>query len=92
MACIAAHSDGCSALCSNNIRTARARNSGEYLLFGLLIRSFSQEVDPPINPGRFKLRFADRGATLPMTFGHEVAGEVVAVGDAVTDVAVGQSV
>ncbi len=27
-----------------------------------------------------KLRFSDRGAVLPMTFGHEIAGSVEAIG------------
>lgn len=37
-----------------------------------------------------KARVEDRGVRLPFTLGHEVAGEVVAVGDEVTEVAVGQ--
>ncbi len=34
------------------MRTARSRNSGEYL-FDLLIALFSQEIESPVNPGRF---------------------------------------
>lgn len=41
---------------------------------------------------RGKLRFADRGAKLPMTFGHEIAGEVVEVGGDVSAVKPGDSV
>jgi hypothetical protein len=51
---IAAHSDGCSPLCSSTIRTARSRTSGENLLLVLLvITPSSQELEPPTNPGRF---------------------------------------
>ena len=39
-----------------------------------------------------KLTFADRGAKLPMTFGHEVAGVVEAMGPDVTEVELGQQV
>ncbi|MEM8579611.1 MAG: alcohol dehydrogenase [Pseudomonadota bacterium] len=39
-----------------------------------------------------KLTFADRGAQLPMTFGHEIAGIVEAVGPEVTSVVPGQQV
>ena len=41
---------------------------------------------------RGKLRFADRGAKLPMTFGHEIAGEVIAKGEKANNVHIGQSV
>ena len=37
-----------------------------------------------------KMSMIDRGMKLPLTMGHEIAGEVVAVGDAVKDVAVGK--
>ncbi|MGB0246143.1 MAG: alcohol dehydrogenase catalytic domain-containing protein, partial [Paracoccaceae bacterium] len=39
-----------------------------------------------------KLTFAERGAVLPMTFGHEVAGIVQAVGPEVNSVKPGQQV
>ena len=39
-----------------------------------------------------RLTFTERGARLPMTFGHEIAGIVEAVGKAVTDVKPGQQV
>ena len=38
------------------------------------------------------LTFAKRGAQLPMTFGHEIAGIVEAVGDKVKNVSIGQQV
>lgn len=37
-----------------------------------------------------KLSMADRGLKLPLTMGHEIAGEVIAVGDAVRGVSVGK--
>ena len=37
-----------------------------------------------------KLSMADRGLKLPLTMGHEIAGEVIAVGDAVRGVTVGK--
>ena len=37
-----------------------------------------------------KLSMADRGLKLPLTMGHEIAGEVIAVGDAVQGVTVGK--
>ena len=39
-----------------------------------------------------KLTFTDRGARLPATMGHEIAGEVVSVGSDVSSVSIGQSV
>ena len=39
-----------------------------------------------------RLTFAERGAQLPMTFGHEIAGFVEAVGDKVKNVSIGQQV
>ena len=39
-----------------------------------------------------RLTFAERGAQLPMTFGHEIAGIVEAVGDKVKNVSIGQQV
>ena len=39
-----------------------------------------------------RLTFAERGASLPMTFGHEIAGIVEAVGSDVTSVRCGQQV
>ena len=41
---------------------------------------------------RGKLTFTDRGAQLPATMGHEIAGEVLEVGPDVSKVSVGQSV
>ena len=49
---MAAHSDSYSVWCSNTMRTARSRISGEYLL-DLFITPSSQEMEPPTNPGRF---------------------------------------
>ena len=39
-----------------------------------------------------RLTFEERGATLPMTFGHEIAGLVESVGSDVTSVSIGQQV
>ena len=39
-----------------------------------------------------RLTFAERGASLPMTFGHEIAGIVEAIGADVTRVQCGQQV
>ena len=39
-----------------------------------------------------KLTFAERGAELPMTFGHEIAGVVEAIGPEVSSVKIGQQV
>ena len=41
---------------------------------------------------RGKLTFVQRGATLPLTLGHEIAGEVEAIGPDVTTLEVGQKV
>ena len=41
---------------------------------------------------RGKLTFTQRGAKLPLTLGHEIAGVVEQIGAGVSDVAVGQSV
>ena len=48
----AAHSEGYSPRCSCTIRTARSRTSGENF-FDLFMAPFSQELEPPQNPGRF---------------------------------------
>lgn len=48
----AAHSDGYSPRRSCASRTARSRTSGENL-FELFMAPFSQELEPPQNPGRF---------------------------------------
>jgi hypothetical protein len=53
----AAHSDGYSPRCSSTIRTARSRISGENL-FDLFMTPFSQRLEPPENPGRFRLTFS----------------------------------
>src|SRR5690606_2441282 len=53
----AAQSDGYSPRCSCTSRTARSRTSGENL-FDLVMAPFSQIVEPPRNPGRFKLSFS----------------------------------
>jgi hypothetical protein len=50
---IAAHSEACSPRCSDTIRTARARTSGEYLVC-LVIAPSSREPEPPANPVRFR--------------------------------------
>ena len=39
-----------------------------------------------------RLTFAERGAQLSMTFGHEIAGIVEAIGDKVKNVSIGQQV
>src|SRR6056297_6243 len=52
----AAHSDGYSPRCSWTMRTARSRTSGENLL-DLFMAPFSQELEPPQNPGRFICAF-----------------------------------
>ena len=39
-----------------------------------------------------RLTFAERGAQLPMTIGHEIAGIVEAIGDKVKNVSTGQQV
>ncbi|WP_373565290.1 TnsD family Tn7-like transposition protein [Paraburkholderia bryophila] len=49
---IAAHCDGYSPRCSCTMRTARSRTSAENL-FDLFMAPFSQELEPPPNPGRF---------------------------------------
>src|SRR6185437_1173909 len=55
---IAAHCEACSPRCSNTIRTARSRTSGEYVgdfFFGVSIAPSSQELEPPRIPERFTL-------------------------------------
>ncbi len=53
---IAAHSEAYSPRCSNTIRTARDRTSGENLLLVCFIMApSSQELEPPANPERFTL-------------------------------------
>src|SRR5262245_50892126 len=53
---IAAHRDECSPSWSRIIRTARARTSGENLLLVCFVMAPpSQELEPPLNPGRFRL-------------------------------------
>jgi len=52
---IAAHSEACSPRCSNTIRTARARTSGEYFVDLVAIAPSPRELEPPANPGRFTL-------------------------------------
>jgi hypothetical protein len=51
---IADHSESYSSRCSNTIRTARSRTSGENL-FGLPIAPSSQIMEPPGIPGRFTI-------------------------------------
>jgi hypothetical protein len=55
---IAAHSEACSPRCSNTIRTARDRTSGEYLVC-LVIAPSSQGLEPPANPPRFSPCFGN---------------------------------
>jgi hypothetical protein len=43
---------GDSPRCSSTIRTARSRTSGENFV-DLFMAPFSQELEPPPNPGRF---------------------------------------
>src|SRR5690606_1251591 len=52
---IAAHCDGYSLSCSNTMRTARSRTSGEYLV-DFFIAPSSQEMEPPEKSGRFTVR------------------------------------
>ena len=47
-----AHKDEYSPRCSNTMRTARSRTSGENL-FDFFMAPFSQMLEPPQNPGRF---------------------------------------
>ncbi len=51
---IAAHMEEYSPRCSSTMRTARSRTSGENL-FDFFMAPFSQMLEPPQNPGRFKL-------------------------------------
>ena len=51
---IAAHCESCPASCSTTSRTAPARTSGENR-FGLAMAPSSQGLEPPGDPGRFKL-------------------------------------
>ncbi|MCM8566751.1 hypothetical protein, partial [Thauera linaloolentis] len=44
----------CSARCSNTMRTARSRTSGENFVVFFMAPS-SQELEPPQNPGQFKV-------------------------------------
>src|SRR5690606_31726446 len=52
---IAAHCDGYSLSCSNTMRTARSRTSGEYLV-DFFIAPSSQEMEPPEKSGRFNVQ------------------------------------
>jgi hypothetical protein len=72
---IAAHSEACSPRCSNTIRTARARTSGEYLVC-LLTAPSSQGLEPPANPGpgRFKLWGDPRFAAMKARIGFPPRG------------------
>jgi hypothetical protein len=49
---IADHCEPCSFCCSNTIRTARSRTSGEYFVVFFMALS-SQIAEPPVNPGGF---------------------------------------
>ncbi len=49
---IADHCELCSCSCSNTIRTARSRTSGEYLI-DLVMTPSSQTLESPAIPGRF---------------------------------------
>ena len=49
---IVAHCEGWSCSCSNTMRTARSRTSGEYF-FVLFMTPSSQRLESPANPGRF---------------------------------------
>jgi hypothetical protein len=51
----AAHCDSYSFCCSCTNRTARSRTSGEYLTCFFITLS-SQEIESPVNPGRFTTR------------------------------------
>jgi hypothetical protein len=50
---MAVHSELYSFTCSNSIRTARSRTSGEYLVLVVMTLS-SQIIESPANPGRFR--------------------------------------
>src|SRR5690606_20843671 len=52
---MAAHCDAYSASCSNTIRTARSRTSGEYF-FACFMTPISLRLESPANPGRFNHR------------------------------------
>src|SRR5690606_18218303 len=55
---MAAHCEEYSLSCSNTIRTARSRTSGEYF-FACLMTPISQRLEPPANPGRFMIATLD---------------------------------
>src|SRR5690606_34888760 len=59
----AAHSDGYSPRCSCTRRTVRSRTSRENL-FDLFMAPFSQELEPPQNPGRFTLLYEEYASGL----------------------------
>src|SRR6185312_9836749 len=64
---IAAHCEGYSPRCSCTMRTARSRTSAENL-FDLFIAPFSQELEPPPNPGRFRIATGWQGGRLFVAF------------------------
>src|SRR5918995_4985134 len=54
---IAVHCEACSPWCSNTIRTARLRTSGEYFVDAFFVMApVSQELEPPAIPARFRSR------------------------------------
>src|SRR5205085_1789429 len=62
---IVAHRDGCKCSWSRTSRTARERISGKNLLLVcLLMAPPSQELEPPINPGRFSIASATASETM----------------------------
>src|SRR5262245_62924613 len=66
---IAAHRDACSPSWSTTIRTARARTSGENLLLVCFVMAPpSQELEPPINPGRFTMLLSRHSRTACSSF------------------------
>jgi hypothetical protein len=67
----AAHCESYSAWCSNTIRTARPRISGEYLVV-LFITPSSQEMESPVKPGRFNKEFLIDAACFPGSSGSPV--------------------
>ena len=56
------------------------------------IRTFISGKEATISAAGKRLRLADRGIALPLTLGHETAGEIVSVGPEVKDRKVGEMV
>src|SRR5262245_8245070 len=75
---IAANRDECSPSWSRIIRTARARTSGENLLLVCFVMAPpSQELEPPLNPGRFTYQQRLRNHETKCSGGLEVDHQFV---------------